>query len=93
MGIEYRWAENRTDRLPALAAELVRRQIAVIATAERRLRPLQPRRQPDDPHCLHRWRRPGQTGLVASLARPDSNLTGINFFNCRAVGEAAGTSA
>ena len=81
MAIEYRWAENQIDRLPALAAELVRRRVAVIAATGAPLRRRQPRRQPrrfpssspvaDDPVRL---------GLVASLARPGGNLTGINFF-------------
>jgi putative tryptophan/tyrosine transport system substrate-binding protein len=44
VAIEYRWAENQIDRLPALAAELVRKQVAVISTTGAKLAPINPRR-------------------------------------------------
>ena len=81
MAIEYRWAENQIDRLPALAAELVRRQVAVIATTGGAARRWRPRRQPRrSPSSSSSAEDPVRVGLVASLARPGGNLTGINFF-------------
>jgi putative ABC transport system substrate-binding protein len=79
--IVYRWAENQIDRLPQLAAELVRWPVAVIAAtggaysalAAKSIAPPMPLvfGVPEDPVKL---------GLVTSLARPEGNATGINFF-------------
>ena len=81
MAIEYRWAENHVDRLPELAADLVRRQVAVIAATGALLRIRGQGGHHDDSRRLRRGEDPVKLGLVASLARPGGNLTGINFFN------------
>ena len=83
--IEYRWAENQLERLPTLAAELVRRRVTVMA-ALGSVAALEAKRGDDrDPYCLCRRRHPVRHGLVASLARPGGNVTGINFFTAELV--------
>jgi putative ABC transport system substrate-binding protein len=60
VAIEYRWAENQVDRLPALAAELVRRRVAVISTGSNAAALGGQGSNRDDSHRLQRRRRPGQ---------------------------------
>jgi len=80
--IAYRWAENKVDRLPELVAELIRGRIAVIiASGGVAVAVAAKAATTTIPILFIVSEDPVRLGLVASLARPSGNLTGVNFFN------------
>jgi hypothetical protein len=79
--IEYRWADNQYDRLPALAADLVERRVAVIIAAGNTAAPAAKAATTTTPVVFALGGDPVQLGLVSNLARPGGNVTGVTNLN------------
>ena len=80
VSIIYRWADNQSDRMPELASELMRRQVSVIVASTPPAALAAKGASTTIPIVFLVPQDPVTFGLVASLARPGGNLTGINFF-------------
>jgi putative ABC transport system substrate-binding protein len=87
VAIDYRWGENEPDRLPALAADLVRRRVTVIAVISAPAAIVVAKATTTIPIVFMVPEDPVRLGLVTSLSRPGGNATGINFFAAELAGK------
>src|SRR5262249_30085044 len=85
--VEYHWLEGQYHRVPALVADLVRRRVAVIAAPAAPAAIAAKAATATIPIVFALGDDPVKLGLVASLARPGGNATGINFFNQEVAGK------
>ena len=85
VAVLYRWAENNIDRMPELAADLARRRVAVLVSFGNAPALAAKAATTTIPLVFGVGEDPAKMGLVASLARPGGNLTGVNFFSAELV--------
>ena len=81
IAIEYRWAEDRNDRIPALVADLVRRPVAVLIAANNAVMVAAKATAATIPIVFATGDDPVRLGFVASLSRPTGNITGVTFYS------------
>jgi ABC-type uncharacterized transport system substrate-binding protein len=89
--IDYRWAEGRYDRYPELVTDLIRRKVSVIATGASGPAAFAAKAATSSiPIVFGVGEDPVRLGLVASLARPGGNVTGVNFFTAEVAAKRLG---